>query len=211
MKEKVFIIGLQRTCTSSVKRWLENNGYKICDYDATSVVRVSKKQSPRFFLLKRYDGAKDQPWATLYKDIYKLYPDAKYILTIRDSTDRWFKSKSYHQLRASGETAFARAATNKVVYGKSMAVYNEELYKEKYERHNSDVIDFFRDKQDQFIIMCPECGDNEKKLERFLGIDSDFKLDVPKKQDYTIYEELKKEALSNPNKYNKILRMFHDK
>lgn len=97
--QKVFVVGAQKTGTSSATRALRALGFNIgtamrtigdtVDYDGDDV----RAQMARAVLLAavKADGLQDSPGAFFAKDLDEAYPDAKFILTVR-STQSWLDS-----------------------------------------------------------------------------------------------------------------------
>ena len=66
-----------------------------------------------------------------------LYPDVKFILSLRRSEEAWFKSIEAHTQRR-------RWIGNRVIFGSEVADEgSREKYLEVYRRHNADVRKFF--------------------------------------------------------------------
>src|SRR5690606_35768891 len=98
-----------------------------------------------------------------WKEVYKKYPDAYYILTVRDSSEKWFGSlfKFHSQVYGDGKT-LSEANLKNSYNGTGMAwrfinyvypnieLYNENEYKKIYEKHNKEIVEFFIGK-DNFL------------------------------------------------------------
>ena len=101
---RVIGAGLPRTGTSSLKAALEILGFGPCHHmselfdkpdQGIEFARAYDGEKVDFrSLLKGYGSTVDVPTMDFYKDIHKLYPKAKIILSVRDTDDVWFES--YH-------------------------------------------------------------------------------------------------------------------
>jgi len=87
---KVFGVGLGRTATHSLNAALCQLGYHVCHQPPLLHPRHSIKQ-----VLLHYDGATDSTVALCFQELYRQYPNSKFILTIRDR-DSWLASCGKH-------------------------------------------------------------------------------------------------------------------
>jgi len=99
---RVIGAGLPRTGTASLKAALEILGFGPCHH----MEEMFKKPNRTLEFSRAYDGEKvdfhelmkgygstvDTPAADFYKEIHQAYPQAKIILTVRDSNEKWFES-----------------------------------------------------------------------------------------------------------------------
>lgn len=96
---KVFVIGLNKTGTTSLEKILQDFGYKLGNQADAELLTIDVlKGQYRFFLkyLKTANAFQDLPFSTrnIYKLIDKQYPNAKFILTLRSNSDIWYTSFS---------------------------------------------------------------------------------------------------------------------
>ena len=87
-KKMIFGIGLSRTGTSSLNSALNELGIKSKHF---LYFPVSTSIPYPYFSLNVYSGALDTPIAANFKKLDKMYPNSKFILTIRD-IDSWLES-----------------------------------------------------------------------------------------------------------------------
>ena len=95
-------VGLPRTGTASLKAALEILGfgpchhmYELFDHPEQTVqfLRAYNGQQVDFrALLKSYRSAVDVPTIDFYKEIHRVNPAAKIVLTVRDNGEKWFES-----------------------------------------------------------------------------------------------------------------------
>jgi hypothetical protein len=159
---KVFCIGFHKTGTTSLNVALNTLGYRVTgpngvnDPDiAKNVLRMADD------LVKRYDAFQDNPWPILYKELDAKYPGSKFILTLRNA-DSWIKSQVRHFGRQ--ETAM-----RKWIYGAGCPEGNEAIYLEIFERHNREVLLYFKDRPQDLLVMDLARGDGWEQLCPFLG------------------------------------------
>jgi len=162
--KKVFGIGFHKTATSSLAIALAALGYRVTgpngvnDPDIIQKVHTLTDQ-----LVARFDAFQDNPWPLLYQELDRKFPSSKFILTIRP-TDRWIKSVVRH---------FGAQSTpmRTWIYGVGVPLGNEDTYMARYERHNREVLDYFKDRPDDLLVMQITEGDGWEKLCPFLGLD----------------------------------------
>lgn len=112
---------------------------------------------------RAYDVLEDLPWPLVYKEMSECFPDAKFVLTTRKSTRRWFRSVVRHT-RASEPYWVHRT-----IFGDELAENDPKGYKSVYRNHIRDVREFFAG-SDRFLDVCWERGDGWAELCSFLDV-----------------------------------------
>lgn len=164
MREKIFCIGFHKTGTKSLAAALTYLGYRVTGPNFIQNPRIGEQAlSLALALVPNYDAFQDNPWPLLYKELYNLFPNARFILTVRPS-EAWIRSVAEH---------FGTKTTpmREWIYGVGFPRGNEETYVARYERHNREVLDFFRDKPGQLLLLDITAGEGWEKLCPFLGVD----------------------------------------
>ena len=161
-KPKVFGIGFHKTGTSSLAAALKHLGYSVTgpngvdDPDIAGNVLDLVRD-----LVPRYDAFQDNPWPIVFRDLDAWYPDALFVLTLRDP-DRWIRS----QVRHFGTTD---TPMRQWIYGVGHPKGHEATYLDRYRTHNEDVIAHFRDRPGKLLVMDLEKGDGWAGLCAHLG------------------------------------------
>ena len=144
--QKVFGIGFHKTGTKSLKKALEILGYSVTGPNAVQEIDSRKKLYEVVdSFLPQYNAFQDNPWPLVYKYVDNLYPDAKFILTIRDdsmwiqSVVKYFKNKT--------------TPMRKYIYGYGSPLGNEDIYLQCYKKHNQEVINYFKDKNNKLLVI----------------------------------------------------------
>jgi hypothetical protein len=156
MSLEIIGAGIGRTGTLSLKMALEHLGFGPCHHMAEVFKNVQtqvplwqaacagKPDWDRTFT--GYRSAVDFPAAAFYKELADYYPDAKVILTVRDSTAVWVKSMMATisaALRGEVKDEFqawkemATSAINDRFFGGGMD--DKDRLAARYERHNEEV------------------------------------------------------------------------
>ncbi|MBI2280246.1 MAG: hypothetical protein HYU68_06110 [Bacteroidetes bacterium] len=164
MKQKVFGLGFHKTGTSSLASALHVLGYKVCGEQNKLAENLINGNIQTFIdIAINYDGFEDDPWHLLYKEMDEAFPNSKFILTDRD-VDSWYKSCLNHFYE---DTTLIR----NFMYGDGRPNGNEENFKNVYLKHQADVIDYFKDRPNDFIIINFTKGEGWEKLCPFLGVE----------------------------------------
>lgn len=166
---KIICIGWHKTGTTTMGDALltlkytvvgarEDLVYPLMKNDTEAVMRVAEK----------FDALQDVPWAALYKELDQKFPGSKFILTLRDD-HKWLQSAARH-------FGSQDIKMHEWLYGIGVLNGNEQLYLERYQRHNREVLEYFSDRPQDFLIMNLEGGDGWEKLCTFLS------KDIPRKR-----------------------------
>jgi hypothetical protein len=163
ISNKVFGIGFHKTGTSTLRVALSKLGYKVCDAYLDCVESLSKGDlSPILNIVAQYDAFEDNPWPVLYQEMDRRYPGSKFILTIRNE-QKWIKSMVNY---------FGKENTpmREWIYGFGCPKGNEKIYLERYRKHNKEVIEYFKNRPDDLLILSLERGDGWNELCNFLKV-----------------------------------------
>ncbi len=166
-KGKIFGIGLSKTGTSSLARALEILGYRVKDYPGIERYVPGDVNCIDPLLLERYDALTDTPIPSFYRELDLAYPGSKFILTVRER-ESWLKScqKQFtEKLAAKQNEAHNRLFLD--LYGTT--VFNAEKFSAGYDRFVAGVMEYFRDRPQDLLILDIAGGEGWEKLCSFLG------------------------------------------
>jgi 3'-phosphoadenosine 5'-phosphosulfate (PAPS) 3'-phosphatase len=164
---KIFGIGLSKTGTTSLASALELLGYRTKDYPGLEVYQPDDLGTLDARLLSSYDAFTDTPIPSLYRALDRAFPGSKFILTVRDM-EGWLKScrKQFTQKLADKQNE----AHNRLfidLYG--TPVFDEALFRAGYERFVRGVMDYFKDRPQDLLVLNVTAGEGWEKLCPFLG------------------------------------------
>jgi 3'(2'),5'-bisphosphate nucleotidase len=164
---KIFGIGLSKTGTTSLAHALEILGYKTRDYPGLVHYSPGDLTSIDASLLDAYDALTDTPIPSFYRELDAKYPDAKFILTIRDA-EGWLKSckKQFTQKLAEKQNE----AHNQLfmdLYG--CTVFDEQKFLGGYEKFVSGTLEYFENRPQDLLVINVVAGEGWEKLCPFLG------------------------------------------
>ncbi|MGK7903709.1 MAG: sulfotransferase [Hormoscilla sp.] len=167
---KVFGIGLSRTGTKSLTVALNMLGINVVHYpnDETTMQELISGNY-EFSLLNSWDGITDITVAPYYAQLDKIYPDSKFILTVREK-ESWLKSMEAHW---SKKPIFDDAPEEKskmqlrrllrsAVYGTYQ--FNADRLSYVYDLHYKNVLEYFRDRPDSLLVINICQGEGWEKL-----------------------------------------------
>jgi hypothetical protein len=170
---KVFGIGLSKTGTTSLGLALKRLGIKTIDYphDPTTL-RELEQGNFRLSVLEQYQAVTDTPVAIYYAQLDKLFPGSRFILTVREK-DSWLRSVEEHW-KFSEEWAQRHLPFRRFTYFIHAAVYGTYAFERErfsfvYDQHVHNVIEYFRDRPEDLLVLDVCRGDGYGKLCRFLG------------------------------------------
>ncbi len=202
MGSKYFCIGFNKTGTTSVEKSLRSFGLSLGD-QATSEMLVFDWAKGEFDRILRFcemaDAFQDIPFSLpgTYKHLYKQYPEAKFILTVRDSSEQWFDSLvRFHAKIFSSNKKHIPTEDDlnnslyrykgysldviKILYNyPEISLYDKLSYIDKYEQHIVDVLDFFQDKPESLLVINVSEEDAYNKLADFVGVNVDKRMSFP--------------------------------
>lgn len=195
-KKKVFCIGRNKTGTTSLKKAFEDLGYIVgnqreaellsSDYfknDFSNIIEYCKKS----------EVFQDIPFS--YPETYKVlditFPGSKFVLSIRDNPEQWYKSvTTYHsKLFGRGQVPTADDLKNATYVYEGWMWYNiSNLYKtteqdpyhketliQHYIKYNHDVQEYFKGRDNDLLVINLSEEDAYNKFCSFLKVKSPFK------------------------------------
>lgn len=190
-RQKIFCIGFNKTGTTSIEKVLKDFNYNLGNQPAAELL-FPDWLDRNFKLIKRYcksaEAFQDIPFSLPYTYILldQYFPNAKFILTVRDSSEQWYNSivKFHSKLWAFGDEApnavelrnapyrykgFAYDYIKEVYNTDDTDMYNKEKLIKAYENHMSTVIDYFKNKPSKLLIINTSNKNDYFKLCAFLN------------------------------------------
>ena len=161
---KVFGIGFHKTGTTSLAGALKQLGYTVTGPDGAHNINIASEADKMVFeLAEKFDAFQDNPWPIFYKELDKKHPGSKFILTMRP-TKKWIHSLTKH-------FGTKNTPMREWIYGSSHGhpTGNEQIYIERYEKHNKEVLEYFKDRPNDLLVFNLTEGDDWEKLCSFLN------------------------------------------
>lgn len=160
-KKPIFAIGLNKTGTTSLHFALTLLGYKCCHWISEDFSQVTAELIDNKMPLP-FDAYTDVESITKkYIELDKQYPNAAFILTIRDIED-WISSRSRHVIR--NRTENSKGANHNWVD------IDIEAWKNERKKHHTEVLDYFKNRKGKLLILDICRGDEWQPLCNFLDL-----------------------------------------
>lgn len=158
---KVFCIGFQKTGTTSLERALKVLGYRVCSGVGVHDPEIGDKALDLALeAVPKFDAFRDNPWPILFREMDAAFPGSKFILSTR-STRSWLRS-------VTGHFGDSSSPMRVWIYGVGAPKGNEAAFVARFEKHNQTVLEYFRDRQRDLLVIDLTRGDGWKKLCAFL-------------------------------------------
>ena len=156
---RIFGLGLSRTGTTTLNETLRLMGYNTIHYPTSKELWSESN-----------DGATDIPTIPAYKLLDKVFPGSKFILTMRDKQE-WMRSMyPYLERKRNWNQGSAQVQLRIDVYGAPF--FEEEKYSNAFDKHHEDVIQYFKERPEDLLIVNILNGESPKSLYDFLGKDN---------------------------------------
>jgi hypothetical protein len=172
--QKVFGIGLSRTGALSLTIALHELGFDTVHFPTDiKTLETLKRNDAQFPLLNHYDGITGITTVPFYQELDKLYPGSKFILTVRDEAS-WLRSCYIHWSKETDniELSATRNEITKIlheqIYGSSH--FEWERYITIYRQHIADVMEYFKDREQDLLVLNIISGEGYEKLTKFLNV-----------------------------------------
>ena len=189
--KKIFSIGFNKTGTTSLTETFKRHRYKVAPQ--TKGEQLCKDWAKNDFtkiikLCEDYEVFQDRPFSMpgTYKHLDEAFPNSKFILSVRDNEDKWYGSFIRFQRMIFGGKITPSANILKKsqhcykgwMYDVIKDQYNtpdDDLYNKEtltniYLKHNKDVLEYFKDRPDDLLVINLKHEDSYKRFCKFLGI-----------------------------------------
>lgn len=190
----IFCIGFNKTATTSLEALFRN---KMRCGDQRSFEDLmyhfyDKSYAPILDLIKSYSDSnvffQDVPFSMphFYKVLHSAFPEAKFILSVRDSVEQWYLSlKRFHNVNSIEELKNFNYTRKNYLYDwyiKGLGCdkndpLNEEYLKSVYSLHIKDVSQYFSGSKNFIEINIKE-ENILSKLSNFVGVNF-FDCNIP--------------------------------
>jgi hypothetical protein len=194
-RTKIFCIGRNKTGTTSLKKAFEDLGFVLGNQRKAELLTAQYWQKDFDSIVeycKTAEVFQDFPFSypETYKQLDKAYPGSKFILTVRDNSGQWYDSvtKFHAKLFGNGEIPTVQQLQNATyvykgwmwenvskLYGVSSKEnpYDKEKLIAQYEKHNKDVIEYFKGRDNDLLVINLSDPDAYSKFCEFIGVKSD--------------------------------------
>jgi len=190
-KKKIFCIGRNKTGTTSLEQALKSFGYKLGDQARAELLmdEWAKRDFRKIIkFCKTANAFQDAPFSYdfTFQALDSAFPESKFILTIRNNANEWYESVTRFHTKLVGKNRLPTASDLKefpyrykgwiweqaqALYGiDETTLYDKEIYTKHYENYNARVLDYFRQRPNDLLILNIEDPSSMKSLCDFLDI-----------------------------------------
>lgn len=197
-RQKIFVVGRNKTGTTSVRKAFEDLGYVVGEQLISDYLFDSYLFSGNYSKLIRFINTaevfQDVPFSLceFLPIIDKRFPGSKFILTVRDNDEQWYKSLTRFHSKRYGENGnlptFDELERKQKYVGSGLNInvikvhgtpredpYNKEIMCSHYNRHNSYVINYFKRRPGDLLVLNLSNEGAYEKFIKFLGVESEAK------------------------------------
>jgi hypothetical protein len=189
-KQKIFCIGRNKTGTTSLKKAMLDLGFITGNQGkAERLIDYYKMRNfkPIIAYCKTAEFFQDVPfsWPFTFIAMDIAFPGSKFILTVRDNSEQWYSSltKYHSKLFGDGKLPAKEELQNAVYCYKGWAwtanrlayktpesnPYQKEILIQSYEAHNEAVLEYFRHRPHDLLVINPAHEDAYIRLCKFLN------------------------------------------
>jgi hypothetical protein len=191
-RPKVFCIGMNKTGTTSLAQALSELGYSVGhQLDAEKLMDDWVLRDFRRLIqyCQTADAFQDVPFSLdfTYQILDFAFPQSKFILTVRNNADEWYKSLTRFHANLLGINRIPTVKDLKEfvyiekgylwkhqvsIFGvDEETLYDEKIYKRYYERRNADIKEYFRYRPQDLLVLNLSDRFAMHSLCDFLGIE----------------------------------------
>ena len=173
-KTKYFCIGRNKTGTTSLKKAFEDLGFPVGNQRDAELLGDQYYFKADFKPIIDYCESaqvfQDVPfsWPDIFKHLDIAYPESKFILTVRDSPEQWYQSMTKFHSKRFGDGHIptieqlksARYVRKGFMYNTIKLhgttdndPYNKDIMMAHYLAHNQNVMDYFKDRMDDLLVI----------------------------------------------------------
>lgn len=191
LSPKVFCVGRNKTGTTSMASIFRELDLAVAPQRPAERLALewTKGNYTRLLRFVKYRGQafQDLPFSLpgCYATMDKAFPGSKFILTVRDSADVWYRSlTSFHSKKFSDGRLPTKAdlqqadylypgfawEINRILYkSPEENPYDETVLKANYEAHNESVVQYFADRPESLLVVNLKDTDAAIRISNFLN------------------------------------------
>lgn len=163
MQGKIFCIGMSRTGTTSFFLVMEALGFKSRHFIGELIA------DPNYDIPEDLEVLCDSPIPMLYQRLDKKYPGSKFVLTTR-SKKTWLGSMKWifkHGMVIWNWAPDIHAYHKKFYH---TARYNKRILSKHYDDFNTEVMNYFKDRPEDLLVLDIDRGIDIQIICKFLNI-----------------------------------------
>ena len=171
---RIFGIGMHKTATTSLHEALKILRFDSFHWGKGEAPLIWQEMNALGFskMLEQWYALCDLPIPLLYRELDKAYPGSKFILTIRDDVD-WLQSvkrlwdAKHNPTRWVWDVYPFTNHIHTVLYGQKD--FDALIFLRRYRQHNAEVLEYFKDRPEDLLVLDMDNNDTWAKLCPFLN------------------------------------------
>lgn len=196
-KPKIFCIGRNKTGTTSLQKAFANLGYRVGNQRQAEIIYDQEVRYQRYETLLNYCRSaqvfQDVPFShfNTLQHIDQAFPNSRFMLSVRSSADEWYNSVVRFHIKLFGvdgrlpnadELKQVRYVRKNYVYENvkhhygtpDNDLYNKEILIKHYENHNQRVLEYFKDRPNDLLLINLSNKTAYQEMLDFLAITSPY-------------------------------------
>ena len=196
-KTKIFCIGRNKTGTTSLQKAFLDLGYRVGNQRRAEIIYDRHVRDGNFKPLLDYCKSaqvfQDVPFSQFrtLKHIDEAFPNSKFILSVRANAEEWYESVVRFNIKLFGvdgrlptaeelkQVRYVRKGYNyeniKFHYNTpDNDLYNRSIMTAHYDSHKKAVIEYFKDRPNDLLVINLSESESYRKMLDFLGIQSPY-------------------------------------
>ncbi|EIC22591.1 glycosyltransferase [Thiorhodovibrio frisius] len=196
IERKYFCIGRNDTGTTALKKAFAQLGFAVGDQRAAIALADQHYYGGNFSEIILYCRSaqvfQDAPFSfpETFKHLDAAYKNSKFVLTVCDDAEQWYKSLIRRHSKIYGKEGNIPTAENLKTanyYRKGWAYhivkfygtsdkdpYNKKTLIDHYNKYNQDVINYFKERSNDLLVLNLAEAGSYKKFVEFVGVKSPF-------------------------------------
>ena len=167
-QSKIFCLGLSKTGTTSLAAALAMLGYQTKDnLGVTTYTAGDLIASVDLSIIDNNDAFTDTPIPSFYKELDLMYPNSKFILTVRELKSWLSSCKKQFNQRATEKRSDVINDLFEDIY--ETHFFEEEKFTVGYRCFVDEAINYFKNRPEDLLIIDISAGEGWEKLCTFLG------------------------------------------
>lgn len=170
----IFGVGLSQTGGKHLFKALGYLGYTVLNEVADETLYQDLKQEPvKLSALSYFDGITNPSIATFYEKLDKAYPGSRFILTLRNK-EEWLENvkgiwrKKLSRIEEEGLDYRYKYKKQEFHALYQLPGYEKQKLVDFYDRHCQKVLEYFRNREQDLLVLDLSAGDGWQKLCSFL-------------------------------------------
>lgn len=171
---RIFGIGMHKTATTSLHHAMKILGFNSAHWTNAhwaKAIWTEMQVWGKSSTLEKHYHLCDLPIPMLFRELDQAYPGSKFILTTLDD-ETWVKAAEVHwssrnRFRAMWDSDPFTHKVHQELYGQR--TFDSEVFLARYRRHNEEVLEHFKDRPQDLLVMKMSEGAGWKELAEFIG------------------------------------------